>query len=165
MNRSLKKTALICACLIISLSATPDVAGDISKTSKGYQQVKTVPFCDLAKHPERYTDKLVRTTGIFLTHFPDVWFMYDENCSDRSSRATGYLNCKSEAACGRLRRLSALHRDGDGERWRNQMAVVGELHIVELQNRSGGHNRALKFGITDIESVSVVPQSAPWPEP
>jgi len=162
MGTILKKALLISACLIGSSTVT-DYAAHNPKAAQNTKEIQTVSFCDLTNHPERYVKKLIKTSAIFLTHFPDVWFMYDENCSAMSSRVTDYLSCKSDAECDRLRKLSSLHRDGDGERWRNQMVVVGELHIVEHQNRIGGSSRVLKFAIADITSVSAVPQGVPWP--
>jgi hypothetical protein len=56
-----------------------------------------------------------------------------------------------------------LYHDGDGERWRNRMVVLGELQIANRQTRSGGSTRVLKFAISDIESVSYVPSEVAWP--
>ncbi len=163
MKGTLKKTLLTFAGLVLSSSGGIDYAAHNPKAAQGGQQVETVSFCELTNHPERYVNKPIKTSAIFLTHFPDVWFMYDENCSDKSNRVTDYLNCKSDAECERLRKSSSLHRDGNGERWRNKMVVIGELHIVERQNRSGGPARVLKFAISKIESVSPVPGEVEWP--
>lgn len=164
MKGILKKASLMLTCLVVISSVELDYASHIpSKPSQEGQHVETVSFCELANHPERYANKLVKTSAIFLTHFPDVWFMYDQNCSDKSSRITYYLNCKSEAECQRLSKLTSLHRDGDGEKWRNKMLVIGELHIENRQNRSGGSTRVLKFAISDIESVSCVSSEVAWP--
>ena len=164
MKGILKKTLLMFACLMLSSSVGIDYAGhNLSKAAQGGQQVEAVSFCELTNHPERYVNKPIKTSAIFLTHFPDVWFMYDENCSDKSNRVIDYFNCKPDAECGRLRKLSSLHQDGDGEKWRNRMVVVGEFHIVNRQSRSGDPTRVLTFAISDIELVSAVPSSVPWP--
>jgi hypothetical protein len=127
------------------------------------QQIETVSFCELTNHPERYVNKSIKTSAIFLTHFPDVWFMYDENCPEKSNRVTDYLNCRTEAECARLKNLSSLHRDGDGEKWRTKMVVIGQLHVVEAKDRSNTPTHVLKFAVTDIESVTAVSPSVLWP--
>jgi hypothetical protein len=164
MKGRLKKTLLTFACLMLSSFAGIDYAGhNPSKAVRGDRQIETVSFCELTNHPERYVNKLIKTSAIFLTHFPDVWFMYDQNCSEKNNRVSDYLNCKSDVECDRLKQLTSLHRDGDGEKWRNKMVVIGELHIVNHQNRSGGPTRVLKFAVSDIESVSPVPSDVAWP--
>ena len=164
MKEILTKAPLILACIMFGSTAGLHHASHIlSKPAQGSRQVETVSFCELTSHPERYANKLIKTSAIFLTHFPDVWFMYDQNCSDKSNRVTDYLNCKSDAECDRLRKLTSLNRDGDGEKWRNKMVVIGELHIVNRQTGSGDSMRVLKFAISDIESVSRVPTEVAWP--
>lgn len=160
MKRALKRANLMLACLILSAFTGSHSARDVRG---GCQPIETVPFCELTKHPERYADKVIRTSAIFLTHFPDVWFMYDEDCADKSNRVSHYLKCKPEIECRRLSKLSSLHRDGDGERWRNRIVVTGTLQIEQRQNRTIGSLRVLKFGIVSIESVFPVRQSVPWP--
>jgi hypothetical protein len=163
MKGTQKTILLMFVCLPFSSIGGTDYGRQKVSKPKGDQQVETVSFCELTNHPERDANKLIKTNAIFLTHFPDVWFMYDENCSDKSNRVTDYLNCKSDAECDRLKKSSSLHRDGDGEKWRNRMVVVGELQIENRQNRSADPTRVLKFALTDIESVSAVPDNVPWP--
>ncbi|MDT5121789.1 MAG: hypothetical protein QOC96_1271 [Acidobacteriota bacterium] len=163
MKGIVKKASLILVCLVISASARLDYARYIQpKPPKEDQHVARVSFCELTKHPELYTNKLVKTSAIFVDYFPDVWFMYDQNCSDENSRVIDYLNCKADAECQRLRNLASW-KDGDGEKWRNRMVVIGEIQIVNRQNRSGENIRVLKFAVSDIESVSRVPSNVPWP--
>jgi hypothetical protein len=165
MQGILKNAIPLVACLIFSSSAarTDFARHNPWKALHRDEQIEMIPFCKLTKHPERYVNKVIKTSAIFLTHFPDVWFMYDQNCSDKNSRVSDYLNCKSDAECDRLRKLMPLHRDGDGEKWRNKMVVVGALLIVNRTDGSGRSTRVLKFAISDIESVSAVPQRVPWP--
>ena len=127
------------------------------------KQIEGVSFCDLTKTPERYVNKTVITSAIFLTSFPDVWFMYDANCSEMSNRVIDYLNCKSDAECDRLKKLSNSHKDIEGDMRRNQKLVVGNLHIVPSRDRSQPHAKDLKFEILDIIAVAAVPEGIPWP--
>jgi len=164
MKGILKKATLMFACLVSSSSVGTDFARhNSSKPALRGRQIETVSFCELTSHPERYVNKLIKTSAIFLTHFPDVWFMYDQNCSEKNNRVSDYLNCNPDVECDRLKQLTSLHRDGDGEKWRNKMVVIGELHIVNHQNRSGDPVRVLKFAISDIELVSSVPSEVAWP--
>ncbi len=164
MRRILRKLGLILAYFVFSLcSATDYAAHNPSGTAQEVRPVETVSFCELTNHPERYVNKSIKTTAIFLTYFPDVWFMYDESCAEKSNRVLDYLSCRPEAECARLRNLSSLHRDGDGEKWRNKMVVIGQLHLVERKDRRGNPTRVLKFAVTDIESVTAVSEGVLWP--
>jgi hypothetical protein len=164
MQGILTNAIALFACVVFSSFATRECGNhNPSDAARKNEQMEVIPFCELTKDPDRYVNKVIRTNAIFLTHFPDVWFMYDQNCSDKRSRVSDYLNCKSDTECDRLRKLMALHRNGDGEKWRNKMVVVGALHIVNRKDGSGGSTRVLRFAISDIELVSAVPQSVPWP--
>src|SRR5947209_4839460 len=100
MKGIVKKASLILVCLVITASARLDYARHIQpKPPKEDQHITRVSFCELTKHPERYANKLVKTSAIFVDYFPDVWFMYDQNCSDENSRVFDYLNCKADVEC------------------------------------------------------------------
>lgn len=164
MRRTQKKPPLTLAWLVFSLFvATDHAAHNPSKAAHQDQQIETVSFCALTNHPEQYVNKPIKTSAIFLTYFPDLWFMYDENCPQKGNRVTDYLNCRPDAECARLKNLSSLHRDGDGEKWRNKMVVIGQLHVVKAKDRSNTPTRVLKFAITDIESVTEVSSTVLWP--
>jgi hypothetical protein len=154
----------IAMCFCLSLGLVPHGALSSNKPSRlqGNSRIETVSLCELAKEPERYANKLIRTNGIFLTGFPDVRFMYDEDCSDEKNRIADYLNCKTDSECERLIKCTSLHRNGDTDRWRNKMVVVGELQI---EFHKSTDTRVLRFAISDIESVSAVPPTVPWPAP
>lgn len=157
------KRLLVLICLFVNSSHGIGYVVNHENTAPGRRQIETVSFCELTNHSERYVNRTIKTSAIFLRHFPDVWFMYDEECSDKSNRVTDYLRCKPDAECDRLRTLSSMHRDGNGERWRNRMVVIGELQFAERESRSGDRTRVLKFAISDIESVSAVPENVSWP--
>jgi len=164
MKRRFNKLLVVFGWLVLGSSGSAAYAGyDSSNSVEENHQVESVSFCELMIHPERYANKLIKTSAIFVTHFPDVWFMYDQRCSGKDNRVSEYLNCKSDSECNRLKKLAELYRDGDGEKWRNQMVVIGELQIVERQNRAGELIRLKKFAILDIESVCPVPREVAWP--
>lgn len=159
MKVPLRSATLILTCLLIYCSGLA-INRERSKVLNENRPIETVHFCDLAKHPELYTGRSIATTAIFVTAFPDVWFMCDEQCLDKDYRISYSLNCKPNVDCEYLKRAMSAHLVGDGERFRNRMTVLGELRV---ENRQKAPKKILKFYISDVQSKSDVPREVLWP--
>src|SRR5438046_5995974 len=107
-NRSMLRKMAVTILVLLTGLTLPwfDVAQTRRRHDRRNVPPTPVAFCELARHPEKYVNHVVRTSAIFVQYFPDVWFMYDPRCSDRKNRMTDYLECKTNSHCDRLRRLS-----------------------------------------------------------
>jgi hypothetical protein len=134
---------------------------DAPVASPGHGSVETVSLCKLTRNPSRYLGKPLKLNAIIVSYFPDVWFMYDENCPTKPNRLIHYLDCKSEKQCNHLKNLLSANQDGNGERFRSRVTVIGKLQIETSVSQN--EKRILKFGISAVESTSLVSTEVQWP--
>lgn len=163
--------ALSLACgLLLCRHATHAQTGKVSGAPVAGQEIQTVRFCDLVRHPKRYDQKIVRVAASLIqlnlrvVHGDDP-FLFDPSC--RGGEVRIYLAFAREyRQPEELTQALAPHKPPNEAMWnsRTDAVVVGRFE--------GGGSR--KFGdrgwspsaftVMRVERVKSAAVNVPWPE-
>lgn len=127
--------------------------------TQGKVDIATVSACELASHPERYNEKIVRLQVIEQSYYHGSFF-YDV-CGNRTVTIVSWLDCPDKKVCDEM--MKALsHKDGGA---RIGIVAVGKFYYKGLSDDGFGHlsKGEYGFGISQIEKTFSVPNNAPRP--
>jgi hypothetical protein len=138
------------------------VAGGDSSKHANLQQagrkIRTVSFCELTRHPERYVGRQVRINSSYVVWWESS-FLYNLKCNNDESKIWPEFNC-SDRKCYELVQKQL-------RRAKDQFAARADVSLVGTLKGPGGfghldHFRYM-FLINEVESASPIPDDTPWP--
>lgn len=117
--------------------------------------IRTVLFCELVRHPELYADKLIRVSATYVSTF-ELRLLYDPKCEDKENNVWPFFACESEQACKTMRETLDKNVSGDpfsGNR--AQLIIIGRLRGPKAKHRYGVQDGCrLAFSIERIERAN-----------
>lgn len=121
--------------------------------------VPTISVCELLKHPEQYSEKLIRIEAVRETYYHGAFF-YDR-CDDRTIAIDTVVNCSENKNCAEIQKDIDLKSAGT----RIGLVAVGTFHYQRLNEYGFGHLNGSEFqvSISRVEKTFSVPANFPNP--
>ena len=156
---------LINGAVLGSQKSTGNVRGvDTSATIK--QEVSSVCFCELVKHPELYDGKVVRVEAIYYSNFESS-LLYDPLCSGDDNFVAPNLKCDTDKSCKELTEKVDKENVGDPfSGMRTRLVMIGTFKNGRTSNPHYGKQNSIRFEflISSIEKAKSVPPDTTWPK-
>jgi hypothetical protein len=137
------------------------------QTRKRSLRIPTVPFCELASHPERYINKLVRTKANNI-----VWressYLYADRCLDAEHRVHDNWDCADDDYACQRRFFAQLGKLARHARSKPSSIPTVRVKAVFLGRLVGpgsyGHPESFRyeFRITRVERVADISRRVSW---
>ena len=143
--------------------------------SSGTEDLSTVDFCELAKHPKGYVNKVVRSEMNYIGWWESS-YLYGEACNEDKYKIHNALDCPGDGMCldctpgddtckKRYEEVWTalapyLRSDKEGFASRVRAVVVGRLIGPGHYGHLGGFR--YEFRIRKVEKGRAIPDSVPW---
>ena len=137
------------------------------QTRKGSSPIPTVPFCELTSHPERYTNKLVRTEANNIV-WPESSYLYGDRCIDAEHRIHDNWDCAGDDTACQERFFVELGKLARYARSKPSPITTVRVKAVFIGRLVGpgayGHLDSFRyeFRITRVERVNAIPRRVSW---
>lgn len=163
---------LLLACgLLLCCRATRAQAGKAAGVPAAEQEIPTVRFCDLVRHPKRYDQKIVRVAAslvqlnLRVVHGDDP-FLFDPSC--RGGKARLYLAFAREyQQPEELSQALAPHEPPGEAMWnsRTDAVVIGRFESGGMRKFGDrGWSPSALFTAMRVERVKSAAVNVPWSE-
>jgi hypothetical protein len=130
--------------------------------------IPTVAFCELTSHPEKYTEKLIRTEANYIVWWESS-YLYGDRCIDADHKVHNNWDCtEDDTAC--QKRFSAQWKKLEPyvRSKRSRIQTTSRVKAVLIGRLVGpgayGHLSGFEyeFRISRVEKATSIPRRVSW---
>lgn len=159
----------------VAIIASPQSQKPTPKSTPTSDDPLTTDFCELAKHPKKYVDKLVRVEVNYIGWWESS-YLYGDACNENKYKIHNALDCPGDGMCldctpgddtckkkyhevwGAL--APYFRSDKDKFTSRVRAVLIGRLIGPGHFGHLGGFE--YEFRIRSVEKGMAIPDSVPW---
>src|SRR5260370_230985 len=168
--------------LLIGLLAGGIANGQTQKGQnlrKATEEIQTVEFCDLVRHPKPYANRVVRVQLNYIGWWESS-YLYSDSCNDEKHKIHNALDCPGDGQCLDCQRGDntckemyekiwgalgpSMRSSGDRYKfvtaYRVSAVVIGHLIGPGRYGHLGGFR--YEFRIKEVEKASSIADNMPW---